>query len=110
VDLYSIPTDPRLTAADVENSYLDVVRAGKDTVSIPVALNLSPFFSNLSHFARCLDDTGADALVLFNRFYQLDIDLEETRNPPERSVEHATGPAAAADLDRNPAWPRARGL
>jgi len=81
-NLYSIPTDPRLTAADVENSYLDIVRAVKDMVTIPVAVKLSPFFSNLSNFARRLDVAGADALVLFNRFYQPDIDLEELEIRP----------------------------
>jgi dihydroorotate dehydrogenase (fumarate) len=81
-NIYSIPTDPRLTAADVENSYLDIVRGVKDTVTIPVAVKLSPFFSNLSNFARRLDDAGADALVLFNRFYQPDIDLEELEIRP----------------------------
>jgi len=81
-NIYSIPTDPRLTAADVENSYLDIVRGVKDAVTIPVAVKLSPFFSNLSNFARRLDDAGADALVLFNRFYQPDIDLEELEIRP----------------------------
>jgi dihydroorotate dehydrogenase (fumarate) len=81
-NIYSIPTDPRLTAADVENSYLHIVRAVKDTVTIPVAVKLSPFFSNLSNFARRLDNAGADALVLFNRFYQPDIDLEELEIRP----------------------------
>jgi dihydroorotate dehydrogenase (fumarate) len=81
-NIYSIPTDPRLTAADVENSYLHIVRAVKDTVTIPVAVKLSPFFSNLSNFARRLDTAGADALVLFNRFYQPDIDLEELEIRP----------------------------
>ena len=81
-NIYSIPTDPRLTAADVENSYLDIVRGVKDTVTIPVAVKLSPFFSNLSNFAHRLDDAGADALVLFNRFYQPDIDLEELEIRP----------------------------
>jgi dihydroorotate dehydrogenase (fumarate) len=81
-NIYSIPTDPRLTAADVEKSYLDIVRAVKDTVTIPVAVKLSPFFSNLSNFARRLDNAGADALVLFNRFYQPDIDLEELEIRP----------------------------
>jgi dihydroorotate dehydrogenase (fumarate) len=81
-NLYSIPTDPRRTAADVENRYLHIVRAVKDTVTIPVAVKLSPFFSNLSNFARRLDDAGADALVLFNRFYQPDIDLEELEIRP----------------------------
>jgi dihydroorotate dehydrogenase (fumarate) len=82
LNLYSIPTDSRLSAADVERSYLDIVRAVKDAVTIPVAVKLSPFFSNLSNFARRLDDAGADALVLFNRFYQPDIDLEELEIRP----------------------------
>lgn len=81
-NIYSIPTDAKLTAADVEKSYLDIVRAVKSAVTIPVAVKLSPFFSNLSNFARRLDDTGADALVLFNRFYQPDIDLEELEIRP----------------------------
>jgi dihydroorotate dehydrogenase (fumarate) len=81
-NIYSIPTDAKLTAADVEKSYLDIIRAVKSTVTIPVAVKLSPFFSNLSNFARRLDDTGADALVLFNRFYQPDIDLEELEIRP----------------------------
>jgi dihydroorotate dehydrogenase (fumarate) len=81
-NIYTIPTDPRLTAADVEKGYLEIVRAVKDTVTIPVAVKLSPFFSNLANFARRLDAAGADALVLFNRFYQPDIDLEELEIRP----------------------------
>ncbi len=81
-NIYYIPTDPRLTAADVEKTYLDIVRTVKETVSIPVAVKLSPFFSNLANFARRLDDAGADGLVLFNRFYQPDIDLEELEIRP----------------------------
>lgn len=81
-NIYTIPTDAKLTAADVEKNYLDIVRAVKSTVTIPVAVKLSPFFSNLSNFARRLDDTGADGLVLFNRFYQPDIDLEELEIRP----------------------------
>jgi dihydroorotate dehydrogenase (fumarate) len=81
-NIYYIPTDPKITAADVEKTYLDIVRTVKQTVTIPVAVKLSPFFSNLSNFARRLDDTGADALVLFNRFYQPDIDLEELEIRP----------------------------
>jgi len=81
-NIYSIPTDPKLTAADVEKTYLDIVRTVKETVSIPVAVKLSPFFSNLANFARRLDDAGADGLVLFNRFYQPDIDLQELEIRP----------------------------
>jgi len=81
-NIYNIPTDPKLTAADIEKTYLDIVRTVKETVSIPVAVKLSPFFSNLANFARRLDDAGADGLVLFNRFYQPDIDLQELEIRP----------------------------
>jgi dihydroorotate dehydrogenase (fumarate) len=81
-NIYYIPTDPKLTAEDVENTYIDIVRAVKGTVTIPVAVKLSPFFSNFSSMARRLDDAGADGLVLFNRFYQPDIDLEELEIRP----------------------------
>ncbi|MGA2101519.1 MAG: dihydroorotate dehydrogenase-like protein [Candidatus Sulfotelmatobacter sp.] len=81
-NIYHIPTDPKLTAADVEKMYLDIVRAVKGAVTIPVAVKLSPYFSNLANMARRLDDAGADALVLFNRFYQPDIDLEELEIRP----------------------------
>jgi dihydroorotate dehydrogenase (fumarate) len=81
-NIYHIPTDPTLTAADIEKVYLDVVSAVKATVTIPVAVKLSPYFSNLANMARRLDDAGADALVLFNRFYQPDIDLEELEIKP----------------------------
>ena len=81
-NIYYIPTDPNLSSEDVENTYVDIVRAVKSTVTIPVAVKLSPFFSNMSAMARRLDDAGADALVLFNRFYQPDIDLEELEIRP----------------------------
>ncbi len=76
LNVYYIPTDMALTGAAVETTYLDILHAVKAVVSIPVAVKLSPFFSNMAHMACCLDQAGADALVLFNRFYQPDIDLE----------------------------------
>lgn len=81
-NIYHIPTDPKLAGADIENMYLDIVRSVKATVTIPVAVKLSPYFSNLSNMAQRLDEAGADALVLFNRFYQPDIDLEELEIKP----------------------------
>lgn len=81
-NIYFIPTDPNLQAADVEKTYIDILRAVKNAVSIPVAVKLSPFFSNLANMAKRLDDAGADGLVLFNRFYQPDIDLEELELRP----------------------------
>ncbi len=81
-NIYSIPTNPETTSAEVEQSYIDIVKAVKSAVTIPVAVKLSPFFSNLANFARRLEAAGADGLVLFNRFYQPDIDLEELEIRP----------------------------
>lgn len=76
LNVYYIPTDIDMTSAEVEQGYIDIVKAVKREVSIPVAVKLGPFFSNMAHMARLLVDAGADGLVLFNRFYQPDIDLE----------------------------------
>ena len=76
LNIYSIPTDPALSSGEIEQNYIDILKAVKFAVTIPVALKLSPFFSNLAGMARRFDAAGADALVLFNRFYQPDIDLE----------------------------------
>jgi dihydroorotate dehydrogenase (fumarate) len=76
LNLYQISTDPDEPAASVENRIVDVVRAVKSITRLPIALKLSPFFTSLAHFARQLDDAGADGFVLFNRFYQPDIDPE----------------------------------
>jgi len=81
-NVYYIPTDPKLTAENIEQTYLDILRAVKAAVTIPVAVKLSPFFSNMANMAHRLDDAGADALVLFNRFYQPDIDLEDLEVRP----------------------------
>ncbi len=76
LNIYYIPTDPDLTGAEVENTYLEILKSVKKAVQIPVSVKLSPFFSNMANMARKLDTAGADGLVLFNRFYQPDIDLE----------------------------------
>ncbi len=76
LNIYSIATDPDLDSLAIEQNYLDIVRAVKSVVTIPVAVKLSPFFTNFSRMARQLNEAGADGLVLFNRFYQPDIDVE----------------------------------
>jgi dihydroorotate dehydrogenase (fumarate) len=76
LNLYSLPADPSWAAEDVEANYLATVTRVKTSIKIPVAVKLSPFFSNLSNFAKYLDGIGVGAMVLFNRFYQPDIDLE----------------------------------
>jgi dihydroorotate dehydrogenase (fumarate) len=86
LNIYWIPTDPRMTGAEVEQHYLDIVKAVKGAVSIPVALKLSPFFSSIGNFATRVDQQGIDALVLFNRFYQPDFDIEEREVVPQLNL------------------------
>ena len=81
-NIYSIPADGDISGSDVEQSYVDILQAVKSAVRIPVAVKLSPFFSNMAHMARRLERAGADGLVLFNRFYQPDIDLDELEIRP----------------------------
>ena len=76
LNVYYIAADLEMTGPEVEERYLSVLRAVKGAVPIPVAMKLGPFFSAMGSMARQLDDAGADALVLFNRFYQPDLDLE----------------------------------
>jgi dihydroorotate dehydrogenase (fumarate) len=76
LNIYYIPNDLDTTGAAVEQIYIDLVREVKSSVQIPVAVKLGPYFSSTGNMARRLDAAGADALVLFNRFYQPDFDLE----------------------------------
>ena len=76
LNVYMIPADPARSAAEIEQTYLDILKAVKSVVSIPVAMKLSPYFSSMAGMARRLDEAGANGLVLFNRFYQPDLDLE----------------------------------
>ena len=82
LNLYSVPTDPNLCAADLEQHYLNVFQAVRSEVTIPVAVKLSPFFTNFANVAKRFDEYGASALVLFNRFYQPDIELESLEVAP----------------------------
>ena len=82
LNIYAIPTDPSLPAARIEHTYEQIVRSVKAQVSIPVAVKLGPYFTNFAHMAARLDEAGADGLVLFNRFYQPDIDLENLEVVP----------------------------
>ena len=81
-NLYSIPTNMEISGSEIENNYADILREIKTSVQIPVAAKLSPFFSNMANMAKRLDQMGTDGLVLFNRFYQPDIDLEELEIKP----------------------------
>ena len=77
LNIYYIPTDPKFSGGVIEEIYIENLHIIKSSIKIPVAMKLSPFFSSLSNMANRLDDAGADALVLFNRFYQPDFDLEK---------------------------------
>lgn len=82
LNLYAIPASMDVSGAEVEEQYLKVVERVKEKVSIPVAVKLSPYFSNMANMAKRFADAGADGLVLFNRFYQPDIDLETLEVTP----------------------------
>ena len=83
LNVYYIAADASLDGEHVETLYLDILKAVKEVVDIPVAIKLSPFFSATAAMARSLDEAGADGLVLFNRFYQPDIDLEKLEVVPD---------------------------
>jgi len=76
LNIYTISADPEVSAAEVEQTYCDLVSQVKEGVSIPVAVKLPPYFSAMAHLARRLEEAGASGLVMFNRFYQPDFDLE----------------------------------
>ncbi|MCM1981455.1 dihydroorotate dehydrogenase-like protein [Lyngbya confervoides] len=82
LNLYAIPTDIDSSGAAVEDHCLEVVRQVKGTINIPLAVKISPFFSNIGYMAKRLSEAGADALVLFNRFYQPDINIEDLEVQP----------------------------
>jgi len=90
LNVYYIPTDPLLSSADVEGRYLEVLHAVKKAVTLPVAVKLSPFFSSMANMANRLVDAGADGLVMFNRFYQPDINLEQLEVVPEVNLSDST--------------------
>lgn len=75
LNIYFIPADLEMTGRDVERRYTDVLEAVRRAIKIPIAVKLGPYFSATAHMALQLEHAGADGLVLFNRFYQPDIDL-----------------------------------
>jgi dihydroorotate dehydrogenase (fumarate) len=82
LNIYSIPTDMDLAGGVIEDTYINILRAVKSEITIPVAVKVSPFFSNFANMARRFDQAGANGLVLFNRFYQPDIELESLEVKP----------------------------
>lgn len=82
LNIYAVPTDVGQTAQQIEQSYIDIVRTITYTVDIPVAVKLSPYFTNLANLTKRLASTGVDGLALFNRFYQPDINIETLEVTP----------------------------
>jgi dihydroorotate dehydrogenase (fumarate) len=90
LNTYFIASEPTVTSAQIEQMYLDVVQPIKESVRIPVAVKISPFFSSVAHMAGRLDSLGIDGLVLFNRFYQPDIDLAAEAFVPSLELSDST--------------------
>ena len=86
LNIYYLATSPLETAEAVERRMLEIVRTVRASVTLPLAVKLSPFFTSLAHFAKVLEGAGADAVVLFNRFYQPDLDIEELEVEPSLSL------------------------
>ncbi len=82
LNIYYVPTDLNTTGEQIEQTYLDIVESVTSSVNLPVAVKLSPFFSNMANMAKRLSGAGANGLVLFNRFYQPDINLETLEAEP----------------------------
>jgi dihydroorotate dehydrogenase (fumarate) len=92
LNVYFLATDPMLPSNVVEDNYVEVLEEVRKNVSVPVAVKMGPFFSNIPYMCRRFVDAGADGLVLFNRFYQPDIDLERLEVVPSVSL------SSSADL------------
>jgi len=92
LNLYYLPTDASLKAHDIEDAQVELVAAVKSSISIPLAVKLSPFYTSLPNFVQMLADAGTDGFVLFNRFYQPDLDIEEL------SIAHTLELSALAEL------------
>lgn len=82
LNIYYIPTDIMVSSTEVETMYLDVVRDVRRSVRVPLAVKVSPYFTSMAHMAKRLWEVGADGLVMFNRFYQPDIDIEKLEVVP----------------------------
>lgn len=92
LNMYYLATDPEISSTDIENQQVDLVAEVKSAITIPLAVKIGPFVTSVSHFAKRLVEAGANGLVLFNRFYQPDFDLEELE------IVHTLDLSTSADL------------
>ena len=82
LNIFNVPTDPSVTSEQLEKGYCELVRAVRKAVKIPVSVKLGPYFTSMASFVKQLSEAGADGVVIFNRFYQPDFDLEELEVTP----------------------------
>ena len=90
INIFYIPADIRLTGGAVEQRYIDIIRLVRQSVKIPIAVKLNPYFSAMGNMALMMQDAGADALVLFNRFYQPDFDIHTLSVKHNLQYSHAS--------------------
>ncbi len=90
INVYDIADDPEIAGPEVEERHLAMLRAVKAAVDVPVAVKIAPFYSSPLHFMKRLSDNGADAIVLFNRFFQPDIDIHTMSLQPSLNLSHPT--------------------
>jgi dihydroorotate dehydrogenase (fumarate) len=86
LNIYNIPTNFDLSSQDIEDNYLNIIKQVRSEITIPFAVKLSPYFNNMSYMAKKISEAGANGLVLFNRFYQPDIDIEDLKMKPSLSL------------------------
>ena len=101
LNIYFLPTDAKKSGTEIEKTYIDIVKAVKSTVKIPIAVKMHPFFSSTSYMATELSNAGADGLVMFNRFYQPDIDLETLDVVPNVILSYSNGNEITFKMDCN---------
>ena len=92
LNMYYLATDPEMSAGEIEDNQVELVAEVKSAITIPLAVKISPFLTSVPHFAKRLVEAGADGLVLFNRFYQPDFDLDELE------IVHSLDLSTSADL------------
>ncbi len=89
LNLYDIPTNLDSPGIDIENRYIEVVKAVRSNLRVPLAVKISPYYSNMANMAKRFKEAGADSLVMFNRFYQPDINLDELEVEPKVALSHS---------------------
>ena len=108
LNLYQVAVDSETTASELEARDLEVIREVRDAVRIPLAVKVGPFFTAMANMAGRMVEAGAGGLVLFNRFYQPDLDLQTMRVVPRVALSTPEELRLPLRLDRDPAWPHER--